>query len=589
MGAVILPIVGLLIMITLVTLFFSKKTIHTQETKLFKILLILNTIFIITGLVTFFVAKTNGIIEYIGILQRIYMSILTVLNCISIYYCISLFDNKELNAFKIPLFIATLIFIVLILILPLNVIFENDYLDGNGMSYNIVIVDTVISFICFIVIFIYLLIKKYSIKKILPFIILIFLYIMSFFIREHYKELIFEGFFYSYILLIMYHTIENPDLKLLNEYNKNRELLDSTIENESNILLQITEVVKRPLNKIKLLNLDISNSKKISDIKRLNLDIEYETNNILTEIDNILNITTIDKKNIKYVEMEYNVFNLFNSIIYIIENEIDSNVTFKYSINSLTPDLLNGDSLKIKQMICSIIFFSLRNMKKGIVDLDINSIIRYDVCRLIITIRDTNKPLDIFEINDILKSTYSEKQDDYNMNMNLKDVKKLVEVMGGTMFIKSNKDYGNEYVIAINQLICDKNSNVEIKSLTDKVLNKKKVLIIDDEYKKLIKYADILKNLNYSVVTTISGKDFVDRISNNEKYDIIFIDDEMINVNAVQLISQVSIPKNTILIVMLENNKESIKKHYLIDYPFNDYLLKNEYEKEFIRINEEYK
>ena len=589
MGAVILPIVGLLIMITLVTLFFSKKTIHTQETKLFKILLILNTIFIITGLVTFFVAKTYGIIEYIGILQRIYMSILTVLNCISIYYCISLFDNKELNVFKIPLFIATLIFIVLILILPLNVIFENDYLDGNGMSYNIVIVDTVISFICFIVIFIYLLIKKYSIKKILPFIILIFLYIMSFFIREHYKELIFEGFFYSYILLIMYHTIENPDLKLLNEYNKNRELLDSTIENESNILLQITEVVKRPLNKIKLLNLDISNSKKISDIKRLNLDIEYETNNILTEIDNILNISTIDKKNIKYVEMEYNVFNLFNSIIYIIENEIDSNVTFKYSINSLTPDLLNGDSLKIKQMICSIIFFSLKNMKKGIVDLDINSIVRYDVCRLIITIRDTNKPLDIFEINDILKSTYSEKQDDYNMNMNLKDVKKLVEVMGGTMFIKSNKDYGNEYVIAINQLICDKNSNVEIKSLTDKVLNKKKVLIIDDEYKKLIKYADILKSLNYSVVTTISGKDFVDRISNNEKYDIIFIDDEMINVNAVQLISQVSIPKNTIIIVMLEKNKETIKKHYLIDYPFNDYLLKNEYEKEFMRINEKYK
>ena len=62
MGAVILPIVGLLIMITLVTLFFSKKTIHTQETKLFKILLILNTIFIITGLVTFFVAKNYGII-----------------------------------------------------------------------------------------------------------------------------------------------------------------------------------------------------------------------------------------------------------------------------------------------------------------------------------------------------------------------------------------------------------------------------------------------------------------------------------------------------------------------------------------------
>ena len=99
-----------------------------------------------------------------------------------------------------------------------------------------------------------------------------------------------------------------------------------------------------------------------------------------------------------------------------------------------------------------------------------------------------------------------------------------------------------------------------------------------------------LKRNDYEVVSTMYGKDCVDRINNNEVFDLLLIDDEMENYNAVKTIKELDLDKTkkTKIIVMLNKDKESIKEHYLEDYPFDDYLLKNDYINEIKRIKEKY-
>ena len=60
MGAVLLPAVGLLITSTLMILFYSKKHMNNNEVNIYSKLLILNTIFIIIGLIAFIIAKTTA-------------------------------------------------------------------------------------------------------------------------------------------------------------------------------------------------------------------------------------------------------------------------------------------------------------------------------------------------------------------------------------------------------------------------------------------------------------------------------------------------------------------------------------------------
>lgn len=86
------------------------------------------------------------------------------------------------------------------------------------------------------------------------------------------------------------------------------------------------------------------------------------------------------------------------------------------------------------------------------------------------------------------------------------------------------------------------------------------------------------------------GKDILNKIRNNIKYDLIIIDDEMNLYNAVTIIEELNKEDgfNTNIVVMLGLNKEFIKEHYIRDYKFTDYLLKRNYKTEIKRIIDKY-
>ena len=592
MGAVVLPSVGILIVSTLIIIFFSKRSLNSYETKIYKLLLIITFIFLSVGLVTFFVAKSTNNFSYIAICQRIYMCILVILNFLSLMYCLLLFDNKELNIFKIVLFCVSIIFILLILYLPLNVIFYDDFLDGDGLAYDIAIVDTVISFICFIIISSFLVIKKYSVKKVLPFIVLICLYVVAFFIRKYYKELIFEGFFYSYILFIMYHTIENPDLKMLEEYNKNKELVEAGFEERSNMLFKITQEVKMPIREIKICsdNFLNHNSKLKNDVDIVK--ISQLSGDLLNTVNYSLGISYLDRSNVRVYNSSYNIYNLFSQIIYIVKSKTNSKINLKYSISNVIPNQLSGDYLRIKQIICSLILYG-NNKTNSVVDLDISSIIKYDVCRLIITVRNSKCDLNPSEINDIMSSDVlikGKRSDDLNYySSDLKLIKKLINLLDGAFLIKDD-DNGTTFTVIIDQQIINDNKVNYMDLVIKKISNKRKVLLVDDDYSELYKISNEFKKNNFDVASVLYDRDCIELLKKNEKFDLIVIDDEMVNCSAVELIGEIQ--KLNIsdlkIIVMLEKNKESIKKHYLMDYPFVDYLLKNSYIDEIKRISNKY-
>ena len=166
MQAIILQVVGLLIISTLIILFYSKQNVKNIETKVYSKLIITNFLFIIVGISTFAVAKITGNIQAIGILQKIYMSLLAILNLYSMHYCLSIYDKDDkLKVLKNALSILTVITIALILILPLQVIFEGNLLDGTGLSYDTILIHTIISFLFFVIVTMYLLLTKKSIKN----------------------------------------------------------------------------------------------------------------------------------------------------------------------------------------------------------------------------------------------------------------------------------------------------------------------------------------------------------------------------------------------------------------------------------------
>ena len=393
----------------------------------------------------------------------------------------------------------------------------------------------------------------------------------------------------------MYFTIENPDMKLITELANNRKLTESNVEEKSNLLFQVSQEVKTPLIQITNLSSEINKSNDKNEIQAKSLEIENTARNVMGVINNVLDISQMDTQNIKITNNTYDIYKLLKEIVYLTKNKYrndEKKIDFKYSVSNTIPTSLFGDSLKLKQIICSILSNAFENTEEGYIDLDISHMIKYNLCRLIITISDTGKGLSYEEINTILEDSKEISEQELakidDLDINLKLVKKIIDLLGGSLLVKSNPGVGSTFTIILNQKIAG--GNDIISPLIDTLSNKQRVLLIDDDYLELDSYAYELKKNNLEVISTMYGYDCIEKLANKEKYDLILVDDELKEYNAINILEDIKKLKikNQKIIIMIEKEKEFMKDKFLRDYQFTDYLLKDNFKSEIKRITSKY-
>lgn len=431
--------------------------------------------------------------------------------------------------------------------------------------------------------------SKISLLKFTPYYLLLFLGVINVIITYFFPATFLIGFIFFLSVLVMYFTIENPDLKLLNEYTQNKELLESNIESKINMLFKVSEDVKSPLKNIKKNAINILNVNKKIEKDDYAKKIYNESNNVLNDINEVFNVSSIDNSKVKIVDTTFNIYNLYDEIIYIIKNKVNENTNFKYSITDTIPRLLYGDNVRIKQIIVALLLNSISD-KEGIIDLDIYEIVKNDICRLVIIVQSSYIKLDLNEINNILSSNVEISNDLEKYDISLKDVKKLINVIGGTFLINDNDGIMN-FKIIINEKIKTKKDADQLDLIANKLTNKKRVLLASDDYLELSTFTNILKNNNFTVDTVMYYKDITSKLNGKNKYDLLIIDDEMNDESAISIIKEINKLKlnHLIKIVLLDNDKELIKKHYLKDNIFDDYIFKSNFKEDLKKVTTKYK
>jgi len=98
--------------------------------------------------------------------------------------------------------------------------------------------------------------------------------------------------------------------------------------------------------------------------------------------------------------------------------------------------------------------------------------------------------------------------------------------------------------------------------------------------------SSILEIKNYEVIKSSYGKDLIDRIGNDDKIDLVILDDENIDNSALNILKDLksNFDVNIPILVMLNNDKLFISKHY-VDDGFTDYIAKDKLEKELDKID----
>ena len=582
MSGIWLPVSALTISLFLIIIFFTKKNINNIEVNIYRNLLILNLFFSINAMAVYCVAKTIGTELLVAFMQKIHLSLLNIIGHIFLTY------NIEINQFnpKIKKGITTItnlfviVVVILIFISPIKVINYDEILDVGGISYYISITGIIIAFIFLIILNIrYLLRNKDNIKKSIPFFVLIILFGIGLLLRLHYPEIITETYCVAFALLVMYFTIENPDVKLLNQVETARDKAEKANAAKTDFLSSMSHEIRTPLNAIVGFSQAIQEETTLEAAKQDAKDIILASQNLLEIVNGILDISKIEANKMEISNTKYNIKTESENLYKLIKPRIgEKPIEFVMNIAPDVPTTLYGDKGKVKEIMTNLLTNAVKYTEQGEINLEISCINKNDNSTIIISVEDTGRGIKPEKI-DKLFTKFERLDEDRNTTLEgtglgLAITKRLVEMMNGKIIVQSVFGNGSKFTVYLPQkIIYDKELKVDSQKEVLNLVNKK-VLVVDDNDLNL-KIADrLLKKYNLQVDTCKSGYECLEKIK-DQTYDLIFMDDMMPKMSGTETlhIIQESPTFKTKVIALTANAIEGMKEKY-IEEGFNDYLAK---------------
>ena len=574
--------------ILLTIMYFSKKRLNRVENKIYGSLIICNLIGVILAVSCYYTINNMASLPFLNYIvsKSLLIYYLAWITIFTIYVFVISYqkkarneEEKNKNIKKISKLFIILFFLIAILvcILPLYFHNTNGIIYSYGPSANLLYVVIPLYIISF---FLYMVknLKYLRSKEYIPLFVFILIGTVVTIIQKLNPGLLLMTAMETFITMLMYFTIENPDVKMIAELNKNRSLINRTLQEKSNFLFVASNKVTNPLKKIIDITNDTNGTKqeleeKVKEVNNLSRCLSFTVNNIM-------NVSTMDSNNIKVYNNSYNPRLLIEKIKIKKEKEVSNNIDLRFNISNTLPNTLYGDKTLLEIVIESIINNAIKNTKEGFIEVTLDVIVKYDMCRIIFVVEDSGCGMSIDKVNYLL--TIDEELNEEELkrldtnDVNINTIKKIIKKMGGYFTLKSEDKKGSEVKFVLDQKIenpikFNLNSNNEI-------------LVASNNLELTNKIAKILENKDYIVDNSIYANDIFDKIKSGEKYKYIIIDDS-IEERALPILNKLKSINGfkTPVIVILNDDTSFIKKHFLED-GFRDYILKSNIKEDMERI-----
>lgn len=407
--------------------------------------------------------------------------------------------------------------------------------------------------------------------------------------ERHFSPVFFKGILKGYSIILIDVTYTHQMMLQMRELKKRA---DAASESKSDFLANMSHEIRTPMNAIVGYTDLICKEPLTAEGKDYAESIRNSSNILLHIINDILDFSKVEQGRLEIVDEEYPTSALFDEVTDIMQiSASKKGLRLIVGVDPTTPSVLYGDRMRIRQVLMNIVGNAIKFTNEG----SVRMMTEWqpedpDRAILTITISDTGIGIDREDINRLFEEfEQAEKKTPYakpGTGLGLTISKALLEMMGGSIRIESEKGVGTSVVISIKQKIVNNTPIAATSTVSSKeetqtkdvmVAPDAKILVVDDNRVNLELMNNYLKQYRIIPVLSESGAEAV-KLAGENYYDIIFMDQMMPEMDGVEAMKRIRAlggrNAKELPIIALTANAIAGTRNALIGEGFTDYASK---------------
>ena len=306
---------------------------------------------------------------------------------------------------------------------------------------------------------------------------------------------------------------------------------------KAQFLSVMSHEIRTPLNSvIGFSHLLLENNPRLDQVEFLNV-LKFSGENLLSLINDILDFSKLDSGKAELEESPFSlkllVENVYKSFL---PRASEKGIQLSFHYDPALPDLINGDSVRIGQVMLNLISNAVKFTGAGSVSLHLKVIEETaGSYKTFFAVKDTGigippeKQDKIFEIFTQADGSTGRKYGGTGLGLNI--AQKIIALMGGKLEVKSEEGKGSEFyfTVKLNRAAYQVVGHPASPEATDNsvaLLNDVSILIAEDHHANSFLAKQFLTKWGAAVWIAENGAEALTRLS-ERKFDIILMDLQM--------------------------------------------------------------